>query len=96
LRQVDAAEAFIRGLGIARQVRIRHEGDTARIEVETGAIDRFMDKAVRRQVGSRLRALGFKFVALDLEGYSTGSLNRGIDTQTSLQGNTQEKGVANG
>ena len=96
LRQVDAAEAFIRGLGITRQVRVRHEGDTARIEVETGAIDRFMDEAVRRQVGSRLRALGFKFVALDLEGYSTGSLNRVIGTQTSQQADTQEKGVANG
>ena len=53
LKQVDAGEAFIRGLGIAWQVRIRHEGDTARIEVDTDAIDRFMDKDVRQQVGSR-------------------------------------------
>jgi uncharacterized protein len=96
LRQVDVAEAFIRELGIARQVRIRHEGDTARIEIEADAIDQFLDKAVRRQVASRLRALGFKFVALDLEGYSTGSLNRVIDTQTELQADTQKKGVANG
>ena len=76
LKQVDAGETFIRGLDLAWQVRIRHEGDTARIEVETDAIDRFMGKAVRQQVVSRLKALGFKFVALDLEGYSTGSLNR--------------------
>ncbi|MGD8835280.1 MAG: ATP-dependent sacrificial sulfur transferase LarE, partial [Desulfobacteraceae bacterium] len=96
LRQVDVAEAFIRELGIARQVRIRHEGDTARIEIEADAIDQFLDKAVRQQVASRLRALGFKFVALDLEGYSTGSLNRVIDTQTELQADTQKKGVANG
>ena len=81
LKQVDAGEAFIRELGMAWQVRIRHEGDTARIEVDSKAIARFMDQAVRRQVVSRLRALGFKFVSLDLEGYGTGRLNRGIDAR---------------
>lgn len=81
LRQVDAGEAFIRGLGIAWQVRLRHEGDTARIEVEAEALAHFMDPDIRHRVGSRLRELGFKFVALDLEGYTTGSLNRTIDTQ---------------
>lgn len=81
LKQVDAGEAFIRDLGIAWQVRLRHEGDTARIEVEAEAMDRFMGNAVRQQVVSSLKALGFKFIALDLEGYSTGSLNRVIDTQ---------------
>ena len=76
LQQVDAGEDFIRSLGLAWQIRIRHEGDTARIEVEAEAIDRFLDSGVRRPVVSRLRELGFKFVALDLEGYSCGSLNR--------------------
>lgn len=88
LKQVDAGESFIRDLGIAWQVRIRHEGDTARIEVEADALDRFIDIEVRRRVVSRLKEVGFEFVALDLEGYSTGSLNRVIDTQ--------EEGVANG
>jgi uncharacterized protein len=96
LKQVDAGEAFIRGLGISWQVRIRHEEDTARIEVETEAIARFMDKDVRQQVVSRLRALGFKFVALDLEGYTTGSLNRVIDTETGIQEDTLGERVANG
>lgn len=76
LEMVDAAEDFIRSLGLAWQVRIRYEGDTARIEVEPEAIARFLESGVRRQVVSRLQALGFKFVALDLEGYRCGSLNR--------------------
>jgi len=84
LAQVDAGESFIREMGIAWQVRIRHEGDTARIEVETDAIDRFLDRDIRRRVVERLKALGFKFVALDLDGYQMGSLNRSlkIDSDT--------------
>lgn len=96
LKQVDAGEAFIRGLGISWQVRIRHEEDTARIEVETEAIARFMDKDVRQQIVSRLRALGFRFVALDLEGYTTGSLNRVIDTETGIQEKTLGERVNDG
>jgi uncharacterized protein len=96
LKQVDAGEAFIRGLGLSWQVRIRHEEDTARIEVETEAIARFMDKDVRQQIVSRLRALGFRFVALDLEGYTTGSLNRVIDTETGIQEKTLGERVTNG
>jgi pyridinium-3,5-biscarboxylic acid mononucleotide sulfurtransferase len=96
LKQVDEGEAFIRGLGVSWQVRIRHEEDTARIEVEPEAISRFMDKDFRQQVVSRLRALGFRFVALDLEGYTTGSLNRVIDTETGIQEDTPGERVANG
>jgi len=96
LKQVDAGEAFIRGLGLSWQVRIRHEEDTARIEVETEAIARFMDKDVRQQVVSRLKELGFRFVALDLEGYTTGSLNRVIDTETGIQEDARGERVANG
>ena len=96
LKQVDAGEAFIRGLGISWQVRIRHEEDTARIEVETEAIARFMDNDVRQQIVSRLRALGFRFVALDLEGYTTGSLNRVIDTETGIQEKTLGERVTDG
>lgn len=81
LKQVDEGETFIRELGIAWQVRLRHEGDTARIELDADAIDRFMDPDIRRRVVARFKELGFKFVALDLDGYRTGSLNRSIDTE---------------
>jgi uncharacterized protein len=85
LWQVDAGETFLRELGLARQVRLRHEGDTARIEVESAAIGRFLAEEVRHPIAAHLRGLGFKYVALDLEGYSTGSLNRAIDTETNNQ-----------
>jgi len=73
LRQIEAAEAAIKGLGF-RQVRVRHHGDVARIEVEPGEIARLVSE--RDRVVSALRAAGYRFVSLDLEGYATGSLNR--------------------
>ena len=73
LRQIEAAEAAIKGLGF-RQVRVRHHGDVARIEVEPAEIARLVSE--RDRVVSALRAAGYRFVALDLEGYATGSLNR--------------------
>jgi len=75
LRQVDEAEAFIRTIDLSRQVRVRHEGDTARIEVDIENIHKFMGTHVRKQIVTKFKSLGFKFIALDLEGYSTGSLN---------------------
>jgi uncharacterized protein len=73
LRQVEAAEASVRALGFD-QVRVRHHGDVARIEVDPGEIERLVE--LRDQVVDGVRSAGFAFVALDLEGYVTGSLNR--------------------
>jgi uncharacterized protein len=73
LRRIEAAEAAIRALGFA-QVRVRDHGDVARIEVDGAEIDRLA--ARRDTVVDALKQAGYKFVALDLEGYSTGSLNR--------------------
>ena len=73
LRQIEAAEAAVRALGF-RQVRVRHHGDVARIEVEPEEIARLV--AHREQVVGALREAGYKFVSLDLEGYASGSLNR--------------------
>ncbi len=75
LRQVDAAEELIRGWGLTNQVRVRHHGDTARIEVETQIIPKLVSDTVRQRLVKQFRELGFKFVTLDLEGYRTGSLN---------------------
>ena len=76
LRQVDTAEDFIRNMGFSGQVRVRHEGRTARIELDEIDISRIGDSAIRDRVVSYLRELGFDFVALDLDGYRMGSLNR--------------------
>ena len=73
LRQVEAAEAAIKALGF-NQVRVRHHDEVARIEVEPDEISRLV--AQRDEVVRTVRAAGYKFVSLDLEGYSTGSLNR--------------------
>jgi uncharacterized protein len=73
LRQIEAAEAALKTLGF-RQVRVRHHGDVARIEVEPADIPRLVEQ--RDLAAHLLREAGYKFVSVDLEGYSTGSLNR--------------------
>jgi len=73
LRQIEKAEAALKSLGF-RQVRVRHHGDVARVEVEEAEIARLI--AERARVTEAVRSAGYKFVAADLEGYSTGSLNR--------------------
>jgi uncharacterized protein len=73
LRQIEAAEAAVKALGF-RQVRVRHHGDVARIEVESEEIPRLIES--RELVVGAVRGAGYKFVSVDLDGYSTGSLNR--------------------
>ena len=73
LQRIGAAEAALKAMGF-RQVRGRHHGDVARIEVEPPDMERLL--AVRAEVVERVRAAGYAFVAVDLEGYATGSLNR--------------------
>jgi pyridinium-3,5-biscarboxylic acid mononucleotide sulfurtransferase len=73
LRRIGAAESALKRLGL-RQVRVRHHGDVARIEVEPGDMAGLL--ASREAVVRGVRAAGYAFVALDLEGYATGSLNR--------------------
>ena len=71
LRQVEAAEAVVRAAGF-RQVRVRHLGQTARIEVEPDAVPRFQDDGLRTEVVNRLRALRFTSVIIDPRGYRPG------------------------
>ncbi len=73
LRCIGAAEAALKALGF-RQVRVRHHGDVARVEVDEAEMERAL--ALRERVVAGVREAGYTFVALDLEGYSTGSLNR--------------------
>ena len=75
LRQVDEAETFIRSLENFTQVRVRHFGDTARIEVDLNTIIRIVAPSIREQVIEFLKQLGFAHVLLDMEGYQMGSLN---------------------
>ncbi len=72
LREVEVAEAALHGLGY-REVRVRHYGDLARIEVPVADLDRML--ADRRRVAELVRAAGYRHVTVDLEGLRSGNLN---------------------
>jgi pyridinium-3,5-biscarboxylic acid mononucleotide sulfurtransferase len=74
LRQVDRAEAFVRGLGF-REFRVRHHGDLARLEIARGEMDRLWADNRADAIAARLRELGFLHVTVDLQGFRSGSLN---------------------
>ena len=80
LQMVDRAEQYLLDLGF-RQVRVRHHGDLARIEVSTAERSRFFDPDLMDRVYEKFKAFGFAYTALDLKGYRTGSMNEVIDTQ---------------
>ena len=76
LRMIDGAEQFLRARGL-KEVRVRyHRGDLARIEVPGELIARLCEQELREQLSGHFRTLGFKFVAIDLEGFRSGSMNR--------------------
>jgi uncharacterized protein len=77
LRMIGGAEEFLADLGFL-QYRVRCHGVVARIEVEPEDLLRIMEKPIRDRIISKLREIGFMHIALDLEGYISGSLNRPI------------------
>jgi pyridinium-3,5-biscarboxylic acid mononucleotide sulfurtransferase len=87
LAAVEAAESALRSLGFG-QLRVRHHGDAARLEVEPAALAEVV--ARRDEVVVAVRAAGFRFVALDLEGFRSGSLNRGLGLPGSGTGDVIE------
>ncbi len=77
LRRVEKAEEFLKALGF-REVRVRDHDSIARIEVGEDEIELSLIPEKRRVISETLKSLGYKFVALDLEGYKSGSMNRMI------------------
>jgi pyridinium-3,5-biscarboxylic acid mononucleotide sulfurtransferase len=77
LQQIERGEAALRELGF-RQFRVRHHGDLARIEIAPEEMPRALDLTMVQEIGRKLRACGFLYVALDLEGYRQGSLNTAL------------------
>jgi uncharacterized protein len=71
---VERGEEAIRGLGF-RQFRVRHHGDIVRIEIAREELERALTPAMAAQFTAIFKALGFKFVTLDLEGFRSGSMN---------------------
>lgn len=78
LSQIEKAEEFLRSLGMT-QYRVRHHGEIARIEVEKRDFQKVMKYA--NSIAKRFRGLGFSYTTLDLEGYITGNMNRGISDE---------------
>jgi uncharacterized protein len=72
LGRVDRAEAALHALGL-RQLRVRHYGDTARIEVDVADLPAVLDQ--RAAVVAAVRAAGYRYVTVDLEGFRSGNLN---------------------
>ena len=74
LAQVDEGEERLRALGFS-QVRLRHHGMLARVEVDPSELARALDPEMARRITAAIKPLGFRWVSLDLDGYRTGSLN---------------------
>jgi len=74
LRQIDDAEAFVRGLGF-RQFRVRHHDRLARLELPAEEIPRLFEDGRREAIVARLRELGYLYVTVDLQGFRSGSAN---------------------
>jgi len=74
LKMVEEAEQFLLDMGL-RQVRVRHHGEIARIEVSPEERAYFFDINVMDKIGEKLKKIGFTYVTLDINGYRTGSMN---------------------
>jgi uncharacterized protein len=74
LNRIAWGEEYLHSLGL-RQLRLRHHGDIARIELDPQEMAIILKKEVRQGIVDRLKALGYKYVTMDLVGYRTGSLN---------------------
>jgi len=75
LRQIERAESGLRGLGFS-ELRVRHHGPVARVEVPSSEFARLLQ--VRQAVVQKLKEAGYLYIALDLEGFRSGSLNEAL------------------
>jgi pyridinium-3,5-biscarboxylic acid mononucleotide sulfurtransferase len=84
LQQVERGEENLRALGF-RQVRLRHHGDVARIEIACDELHRALQPETARAIVAAIKPLGFRWVSLDLEGYRTGSLNAVLEISSEFR-----------
>jgi uncharacterized protein len=82
LTTVDRGEEIMRGLGF-REFRVRHHGELVRLEVAPAELDKALRREVVDELARRFRALGFRYVTLDLHGYRTGAMNEVLKAVTS-------------
>jgi uncharacterized protein len=77
LAKVAAGEKLLHSMGFAI-ARVRYHGDVARLELEQSEIARVFEPAIRETIDREFKKIGFRFVAIDLKGFRSGSLNEGI------------------
>lgn len=77
MRRVEAAEAAVRALGF-RELRVRHLGEAARVEIARGELERLAEPGVREALEAGVRCAGFLRVEIDPEGYRRGRLNEAL------------------
>jgi len=77
LSVIERGEAKLRALGF-EQMRVRHHGDVVRIEIAPEEMPRALNVEMAQRMAVAFKQLGFKFIALDLEGYRTGALNESL------------------
>ena len=77
LRKVAAGEKLLHSMGFA-VARVRYHGDVARLEVEQSKIARIFEPSIRETIDREFKKIGFRFVAIDLKGFRSGSLNEGL------------------
>ena len=82
LKMVEEAEAYLAKSGF-KQYRVRHHGSVARIEVESAEIHKINEPVLRKKIAEKFKEIGFLHVAVDLEGYTTGSMNRALENEPS-------------
>ena len=80
LGQVEKGEEALRALGF-RQVRLRHHGELARVEIDPVELPRALETEMAERIVRAIKPLGFRYVTLDLEGYRMGSLNEVLQIQ---------------
>ena len=85
LSMIEQAEGALLAEGF-RQVRVRHHGDMARIELPQEDIPGLLKNGLTEKINLRLREIGFQYVTVDLEGYRSGSLNDVLDLNTIKNG----------
>ena len=78
LERLENAESFVRNLGFEK-FRVRDHANIARIELETSDFNKFIEK--RQAVIDEFKALGFSYVTLDLEGFRSGSMDKGLSEE---------------
>ncbi len=80
LGRIAKAEEFLRGMGI-KQLRVRHHGTVARIEVEKADFAMLLEDEARKRVTNHFRSIGYAYVTLDLDGFRSGSMNEVLRRQ---------------